>query len=624
MKFALPSPSPLQITHRTLGAIAATILMTGSAWALTPPRQQTDDIVARTQVSPLLAVELNRQSIIDTLVSSWQAQLPAGEASAANIGELRGALGKLRADQLLAASMSRTADGLKRVLAEADASDTAQSLPQALHTVQKSAGERQKAVGDPDKDLVYTPVTPCRLFDTRFGQPSALGTIGGSFLPNTRRSIVPAAKCAVPATGVKSLFVAVTTFNNTINSGGYIAMPLPSTAVTGIVDIFNVGTQWSASNTIVTTTNIAAFDVFVSQANAEVVLDVLGYFAPPTAGNGLRVLVSSESLANEPNVINGGVSNGIGNAGGSLRGVTVSGGVFNRAGTTNGDFGWYSTIGGGFGNRTGADDNTQGDFATVAGGQGNQAAGSYSTVPGGRDNSAIGYTSFAAGAFAKALHSGSFVWSDGQGTNFSSTANDQFNIRAIGGVRLNTDTTLNFEPNTNRQHINLFTSTYGSGVQANTHYFRTGVQFCWFIGGTHVAASCSPGTGGGTVMRLSSGNLDVNGTITSLSDRNAKENFGAVNAKAVLAKVIGLPLTAWNYKADEVKSRHLGPMAQDFKRAFGLGKDEKSIATTDVSGVALAAIQGLNQKLVSEGKAKDATIAAMQRELAAIKKKLGM
>lgn len=126
--------------------------------------------------------------------------------------------------------------------------------------------------------------------------------------------------------------------------------------------------------------------------------------------------------------------------------------------------------------------------------------------------------------------------------------------------------------------------------------------------------------GGGTKMRLDNVGLDVNGTISSLSDRNAKENFGAVNAKTVLAKVLALPLTAWNYKADEIKSRHLGPMAQDFKRAFGLGKDDKSIATTDVSGVALAAIQGLHQVV----KEKDATIAAMERELAAIEKKLGM
>ncbi len=613
----------MDVSNRMLGVVAATVLMSSTTvLAATPPFQQTDQIVAHTQVSPLLAVDLNRQSIIDTLITSWQTQLPAGESGAANIAELRSALNKLRADELLAASMSRTSEGLKRVLAAADASDATQSLPLALQLAERSPGERQKAVGDPDKDLVYTPLTPCRLFDTRAGQTSALGTVGGTFLPNTRRTISPGASCAIPATGVKNLFMAVTTFNNTVNSGGFLALPLPAAPITGAVDIFNLGSQWSTTNTITTTTSVAAFDVFVASANADLIVDVLGYFAPPTSGNGLRVLVSV-GLGSTPNVVNGSVTNSIGNSGGGQQGVTVAGGNANRGGTPDGSNGWFSTIAGGFNNKTGADDNSQGDYSTVGGGQNNHASGTFSTVPGGANNVAFAHSTFAAGRNAKAVNSGSFVWSDAQGTDFSSTANNSFNIRAIGGVRLNTDTSLNFEP-TSRQMINLFTPTYGIGIQANTHYFRSGAVFCWFINGTHVNTECSPGTGGGTKMRLDSVGLDVNGTISSLSDRNAKENFGAINAKAVLAKVISLPLTAWNYKADDIKSRHLGPMAQDFKRAFGLGKDDKSIATTDVSGVALAAIQGLNQKLVAEGKAKDALIAAMQKKLAAIEKKLGL
>jgi len=38
-------------------------------------------------------------------------------------------------------------------------------------------------------------------------------------------------------------------------------------------------------------------------------------------------------------------------------------------------------------------------------------------------------------------------------------------------------------------------------------------------------------------------------------------------------------------------------MARDFHAAFGLGESEKRINTVDADGVALAAIQGLNQKL---------------------------
>ena len=53
-------------------------------------------------------------------------------------------------------------------------------------------------------------------------------------------------------------------------------------------------------------------------------------------------------------------------------------------------------------------------------------------------------------------------------------------------------------------------------------------------------------------------------------------------------------------------------MAQDFHAAFGLGADDKHIATVDADGVALAAIQGLNEKL----KEKDAKIEAMEKRLA--------
>jgi hypothetical protein len=82
------------------------------------------------------------------------------------------------------------------------------------------------------------------------------------------------------------------------------------------------------------------------------------------------------------------------------------------------------------------------------------------------------------------------------------------------------------------------------------------------------------------------------------SDRNSKEAFTAINPRAVLEKVSALPITQWRYKAEADGTEHIGPMAQDFHAAFGLnGNDDKHISTVDEGGVALAAIQGLNQKL---------------------------
>jgi uncharacterized coiled-coil protein SlyX len=84
---------------------------------------------------------------------------------------------------------------------------------------------------------------------------------------------------------------------------------------------------------------------------------------------------------------------------------------------------------------------------------------------------------------------------------------------------------------------------------------------------------------------------------TSVSDRTSKENFQPVQAHEVLEKVAALPLTRWRYKAEPDGVEHLGPMAQDFYAAFGLGDSDTTIGSVDADGVALAAIQGLNELL---------------------------
>ena len=104
------------------------------------------------------------------------------------------------------------------------------------------------------------------------------------------------------------------------------------------------------------------------------------------------------------------------------------------------------------------------------------------------------------------------------------------------------------------------------------------------------------------------------------SDRNSKEAFTAINPRAVLEKVSALPITEWKYKTEADGTEHIGPMAQDFHTAFGLnGTDDKHIATVDEEGVALAAIQGLNQKMEAETKAKDAEIQELKQSVAELK-----
>jgi len=124
------------------------------------------------------------------------------------------------------------------------------------------------------------------------------------------------------------------------------------------------------------------------------------------------------------------------------------------------------------------------------------------------------------------------------------------------------------------------------------------------------------------------GNILASGTVTGSSDRNVKENFAAINSSEVLDKVAALPISRWNYK-NETDVTHLGPMAQDFYAAFGLGGSDTTITTVDPDGVALAAIQGLNEKLekqieqqAAQMKEKEARINSLEDRLATLEKLL--
>ena len=70
-----------------------------------------------------------------------------------------------------------------------------------------------------------------------------------------------------------------------------------------------------------------------------------------------------------------------------------------------------------------------------------------------------------------------------------------------------------------------------------------------------------------------------------------------VDGRSVLRKLVSMPIQTWGYKAEGKNIRHIGPMSQDFQKLFGFGTDSLSIGTVDADGVALAAIQGLNEEL---------------------------
>jgi hypothetical protein len=231
-------------------------------------------------------------------------------------------------------------------------------------------------------------------------------------------------------------------------------------------------------------------------------------------------------------------------------GATIAGGHMNSVSGSNG------TIGGGLSNEVSQ------NYATIGGGYHNQAEGYYSAVPGGYYNQASGYSSFAAGYRAKANHNGSFVWGDFSASDLTTTGINEFIVRASGGV--------------------------------------------WF------GTNSSPSTPAGRFINTSTGAyLSTGGTWTNASDKNLKEGFEPVNDAEILEKVAELPITSWNYKSEDQSTKHIGPVAQDFHAAFGLGQDDKSISTVDANGVALAAIQALYQ----QNQEKEAKIADLENQV---------
>jgi hypothetical protein len=279
-------------------------------------------------------------------------------------------------------------------------------------------------------------------------------------------------------------------------------------------------------------------------------------------------------------------------------------------------------------------------------------------VAGGSDNEANGGYSFAAGRHAKANHTGAFVWADSQNPDFASTGTGQFLIRASGGVGIgttspesdvhifrgsagsvtaNTSALLALENNNNAFIHFLSPSTNVTGIlfgtpqnplDASIRYNNSGGngELTFRCGGNSQKMLIDTNGNVGIGISIPANKLHVNGGVSATafvntSDRNAKENFAPVSPQEVLNKVAALPITTWNFKTMN-DGRHMGPMAQDFYAAFGLGGGDTTITSVDPDGVALAAIQGLDEKLTEELKRRDAENAELKHKNESLEKRL--
>ena len=268
------------------------------------------------------------------------------------------------------------------------------------------------------------------------------------------------------------------------------------------------------------------------------------------------------------------IGGGFGNNAGGAFYSTVGGGSENvstgHATTISGGEGndalmIYATVGGGVINEAsgraasvaGGEHNTAtGKAAVVGGGMLNVAGGDYASIPGGYDNTADGYYSFAAGRRAEANNDGCFVWGDNTDSVVPCNSDNRWVARASGGV--------------------YFYSSSG------------------LTSGSYLAAGSN--------------------SWSSISDRAVKENFSAVDPQNALASLVDMPMWEYNLISQDDSIRHLGPVAQDFYAAFGLGESELAINMQDADGVAFASIQGLYELLLEQ----QALIAALEARIAVL------
>ncbi len=242
--------------------------------------------------------------------------------------------------------------------------------------------------------------------------------------------------------------------------------------------------------------------------------------------------------------------------------------------------------------RAGRIDGTQWDDAniglsSVAIGESVRASGDYAVALGlrntaaqtssfavGEDNVASGYASVALGYHAHTnTKRGSFVFGDNVTGGTQDSVRAEFPGQALWrlscGMRIHTN-------------------------QAMT----TGVAF----GGPSVNPSvCGPtnqyyGQSNAMISTSTGAYLSNAGIWTNTSDVNRKHLFRTLSGEDVLTRLRSLPIQTWSYRVEDSSVRHLGPTAQDFRAAFGLGNDDKVIGTVDADGVALAGVQALDRR----------------------------
>jgi len=449
--------------------------------------------------------------------------------------------------------------------------------------------------------LVYVPLDkPCRLLDTRpsTGGAGPLTAVHGAYLFGTSDADITAqhgnsAGC-VPS-GIEAISVNMNLLDATAagniatwsasagstapNIGTAVYNPTVASPMTGQVQ-YNTG--YTTVPVAPNGSYAGRFYLQVANGQIDMTINVVGYWLPISWGetrSGAYAIALGQGATAHGNysiAMDGATADGDSSIAMGYQATTTADNstALGRGTTASGK----NSLAIGFGTIASGEISTAMGNQTHASGPVSTAMGEVTTASG-YASIAMGRNTIASGDYSTAMgrnvstdnHPGSFIYGDADTTRsqVANTADNQFVVAATGGV--------------------YFFSSCG--------------------------ATCTTGVG------LAPGS----GSWFSLSDRNAKTAVQPADGREVLKKVAALPLNTWQYKTQESKYRHMGPMAQDFYAAFQLGESDKSIDTVDADGVALAAIQGVNAVLADkEGEIGNlrAELATQKAESAAQKKQL--
>lgn len=250
----------------------------------------------------LLEVDQNRGAIVESIVEKWG---PVLEKSGAGIDKaaLRTMVRGLRADRLMAASLAGSPEGLRDVIALSLTSSAPVSSAAIQAGQVKASVDGPDALGNANADLVYTPVTPCRLFDTRASQ-GGMGTPGLN-VRRTYGAIVPVVNqggpggCAAPSGATVALMVigTLTPSGAGLLQGG----PQGVANFPNALILYQSGDQYGATIAMPLNPANGQFDLVEQSATADLYGDLLGYFRAPqggyvssiSAGNGITITGSA-------------------------------------------------------------------------------------------------------------------------------------------------------------------------------------------------------------------------------------------------------------------------------------------------------------------------------------------